>query len=298
MSETSRLLEWLGHTVVDRSGRALGPVGAIYLDARSDLPKWVLVTRERSRLVPLKGATTSDDRIHVGFDTAEVEAAPDLQADDDLGPDEETRLLRHYQVPVSDEGIDLSPPRPAARGATRLAPAPHAPRRPESAPPTEPPAPTHPAPPLQPEAASAAQPEPALTGQEPALTDRRGPVLAGQEPALADQTGPALTGQEPALADLGGPALAADEPPPLAIDLEAAPPNRPARRSLRSLVRSSVGRNPLGLALATAGTGFLAGLLREPAQRALQQGLERLGQMDAKRDERAAAQPDRPAPSA
>lgn len=229
MNDTSRLLEWLGHSVVDRSGRALGPVGAIYLDARSDLPKWVLVTGERSRLVPLSGATTRDDRIHVAFDAALVEAAPDLEADDDLGPEEETRLLRHYDVPVGDEGIDLAPPpRPAARGATRLAPAPRAPRRPDPPPPAPQAEPEREAHPVQSEA--------------------------------------------------------------------AAPERRRSRPSLRALVRTGAAANPLGLVLATAGTGFLAGLLREPVQRALRQGLQRAEQ--ASREELAAVQRDGPAPPA
>ncbi len=129
MSETSRLLEWRGHAVVDRTGQPLGSVDAIYLDLITDRPKWVLLDAGPGGLIPLANAVNEGDRIRVAFDAALIASAPSPSVDEELSPADEETLLAHYELAPADAAIDLGPPSaaepprepaPPGSGASRL----------------------------------------------------------------------------------------------------------------------------------------------------------------------------------
>jgi hypothetical protein len=92
-------LDWRGRTVVDRDGEKIGRFDELYLD-ESDQPAWAAVTTGlfgmRQSLVPLSEARADGDVLQVPFGKDMVKAAPNIDPDERLDPDEEARLYRHY----------------------------------------------------------------------------------------------------------------------------------------------------------------------------------------------------------
>ncbi len=115
-----------GSEVTDRDGDKVGKLEAVYLDRRTDEPAWGLVKlsglRSGHRFVSLRGARNEDDALRVGAARADVEAAPEVNADAELTPSEEEKLTRHYdrgargEEPGRDRDVGE---RPAARERDR-----------------------------------------------------------------------------------------------------------------------------------------------------------------------------------
>jgi hypothetical protein len=119
-------LDWRGRTVVDRDGDKIGRFDELYLD-QEDRAAWAAVNTGlfgmRQTFVPLSGAEPADDALRVPFAKDQVQAAPNVDPDEQLTPEEEERLYRHYGLPVTAEpepepdGDDTAPAeaeRPAA----------------------------------------------------------------------------------------------------------------------------------------------------------------------------------------
>jgi Domain of unknown function (DUF2382) len=107
-------LEWQGRTVVDRAGETIGTFEEIFLDAETDLPKWGavrsgLLGRRRSLLPLSDAAAAGEEELRVHFDKEHVLAAPQMDPDVELTPEEEEALYRHY-------GLDYPSGRDEAEG--------------------------------------------------------------------------------------------------------------------------------------------------------------------------------------
>jgi len=114
LPDVDTILGWRGRTVRDAHGEDLGTVSDIYLDS-ADRPAWAGVKRGRFRgretIVPLEQARDEDGELHVPFDRERFDAAPDVNPEVALEPDEERLLHEHY-------GREWRP-RPARRPTTR-----------------------------------------------------------------------------------------------------------------------------------------------------------------------------------
>jgi len=99
MTDLDTLMQWRGHTVLDRDGERLGKLGDLYLDD-SDRPAYGSVRTglfgRRESIIPLDGVVERDGNLVVPFDAALVRDAPSLDPDEALEPEEEQRLSRHY----------------------------------------------------------------------------------------------------------------------------------------------------------------------------------------------------------
>ena len=92
-------LDWRGRTVVDRDGEKIGSFDEVYLDSE-DRPAWAAVTTglfgRRQTFVPLSAAQEDGDRLQVPFDAERVKGAPSVDPDEQLTPEQEDELYRHY----------------------------------------------------------------------------------------------------------------------------------------------------------------------------------------------------------
>jgi uncharacterized protein (TIGR02271 family) len=98
--DTQTISEQRGQDVVDRDGDKIGTLEEIYLDQQTGQPAWALVKTgmfgSRSTFVPLADAQPGDDGLRVAFEKDVVKDAPSIEADQQLSPQEEAELYRHY----------------------------------------------------------------------------------------------------------------------------------------------------------------------------------------------------------
>lgn len=89
-------------TAYDRTGHKIGKVGQIYLDVRSNEPRWVTVSTgffgTSESFVPLEGADLDGDDLRVAYDKETVKDAPRIDTGHDLEPQEEQQLYRYYHL--------------------------------------------------------------------------------------------------------------------------------------------------------------------------------------------------------
>jgi hypothetical protein len=117
-------LRWRGRTVVDRDGEKIGSFDEVYLD-HADRPAWAAVTTGlfgmRQTFVPLETADEEGDSLRIPFEQEHVKAAPSIDPDEQLTPEQEDQLYRHYGLTDDepDRGGDAEPA--AAQGAEAAA---------------------------------------------------------------------------------------------------------------------------------------------------------------------------------
>ncbi|WP_329571615.1 PRC-barrel domain-containing protein [Kitasatospora sp. NBC_01266] len=104
MFEPEDIREWRGHDVVDPEGRKIGPLEAIYVDTRSDLPAFATVTvgmptRRRLAFVPLTGATVGPGYLKVRYPRNLVRDSPSIDTDGVLPAEDEPAVFAHYELP-------------------------------------------------------------------------------------------------------------------------------------------------------------------------------------------------------
>lgn len=96
--------------VMGEDGTRIGTMGEVFLDTVSGEPAWVTVHTglfgRAESFVPLTGAVTRGDEIHVPYGKDVVKHAPRIEADGRLSPDEERDLYRHYGLVHDDEPTD------------------------------------------------------------------------------------------------------------------------------------------------------------------------------------------------
>lgn len=119
----------VGADLIDADGSNVGKIEDIYLDSDTQEPEWALVHTgllgRKLHYVPLRGASVSDDSLQAGYSESQIKAAPGIDPDVELSPEEEAELYRHYGVeaeprvlkagdvqpaPVGDTGYDTSGP--------------------------------------------------------------------------------------------------------------------------------------------------------------------------------------------
>jgi uncharacterized protein (TIGR02271 family) len=108
MPDREQILSSAGATVLDRSGAKIGSVADIYLDEQSGEPEWVLVTTGwfggKGTFVPLHNSTKQGEDIVLAYDENLVKAAPTMDPDGRLTPQEENQLYEYYGLGDSDAG--------------------------------------------------------------------------------------------------------------------------------------------------------------------------------------------------
>jgi len=104
MASTMQPEELIDSAVVDPDGNKLGKVGNVYLADATHQPEWITVKTglfgTKESFVPLSGAHTDKDGVHVQVDKDSVSDAPRIDADGHLSPEESTQLYQHYGLPV------------------------------------------------------------------------------------------------------------------------------------------------------------------------------------------------------
>ncbi|OXM68050.1 DUF2382 domain-containing protein [Amycolatopsis vastitatis] len=104
MAKTMQPQELIDSAVVDPAGNKLGKVGNVYLADATRRPEWITVKTglfgTKESFVPLSGAHTDKDGIHVQVDKDSVSDAPRIDADGHLSPEESEQLYHHYGLPV------------------------------------------------------------------------------------------------------------------------------------------------------------------------------------------------------
>ena len=111
LSQVGELIDLRGATVVDRDGTTIGTIEQIWVDRVNELPEWAAVTLNRKRgtkLVPLRAADLSPERVTVNYTADEVKGAPAIDPGDS-GREDMERLYRHYRQPLP------APPPPKVR---------------------------------------------------------------------------------------------------------------------------------------------------------------------------------------
>jgi uncharacterized protein (TIGR02271 family) len=100
--DTQRVAAWRGRTAVDNDGDKIGEIKEIYLDRQSGQPQWALVSTgllKGQSFVPLQGATDEGaDSVRFPYEKSLIKDAPSIDADQELSPEEEQTLYRHYNV--------------------------------------------------------------------------------------------------------------------------------------------------------------------------------------------------------
>ena len=93
-------LGWRGRTVLDRNGEKLGTLTELYLDSEDSRPAWAGIKRGLLRggetIVPLAGVEEADDDLRLPFEHEHVDAAPAIDPEVQLTPDQEEALHAHF----------------------------------------------------------------------------------------------------------------------------------------------------------------------------------------------------------
>ncbi|MEV7728926.1 PRC and DUF2382 domain-containing protein [Streptomyces sp. NPDC087917] len=87
-------------TAYDADGEKIGSIGQVYRDDATGRPEWVTVKTGlfgmKESFVPLSGARSDGEALHVPHSKDVVKDAPRVDADQHLDADEEHRLYQHY----------------------------------------------------------------------------------------------------------------------------------------------------------------------------------------------------------
>ncbi len=114
MSITIDQLQGLdGHgKVVAEHGDKVGAIGQIYVDDTTGAPNWVTVKTglfgAAETFVPVGNARLDGHDIVVGYSKDVIKAAPRVDADGSITPEEEQTLYRHYGLNGSDTTTDVT----------------------------------------------------------------------------------------------------------------------------------------------------------------------------------------------
>jgi uncharacterized protein (TIGR02271 family) len=113
MSTAQELEQAIGKDVYDVEGHKVGTVANLYASDLSGQPEWVTVKTglfgTKESFVPLTGAHTETDGLHVGARKDLIKDAPRIDDQGHLSETEAAELYRHYNLPAA---------MPAQRGKT------------------------------------------------------------------------------------------------------------------------------------------------------------------------------------
>jgi uncharacterized protein (TIGR02271 family) len=110
---TDQLQRLDGHgKVVTDHGDKVGSIGQVYVDDTTGAPNWVTVKTglfgSAETFVPVENARLDGHDIVVSYSKDTIKAAPRVDADGSLSPQEEDTLYRHYGLGGSDTTSDVS----------------------------------------------------------------------------------------------------------------------------------------------------------------------------------------------
>ena len=98
-----------GETVYDSSGEKIGKVDEIFYDDDTNTPEWIGVGTgffgNKRLLVPVEGASATDDGLTVAYDKARIKDSPDISGDE-IDERTEAQLYSHYGLQASERRSD------------------------------------------------------------------------------------------------------------------------------------------------------------------------------------------------
>ncbi|MDP8943177.1 MAG: PRC-barrel domain-containing protein [Actinomycetota bacterium] len=123
MTQTPEANDWRGRVLVDLGGERIGRVEDVYLDEETGRLEWATVSiglfGRRLSFVPLAAAAPAGEAVQVQVSREVVNEAPAVAAGEDLAPDEEARLYRHYGLESSGRARTPARRRPRTPAARR-----------------------------------------------------------------------------------------------------------------------------------------------------------------------------------
>jgi hypothetical protein len=98
----------IGSKVFDRDGNKVGKLDGVYRRHGSDEVAWGVVKHgplgRKRHFVPLKGDSLGSDEVRLDADRAQVHGSPEFRDQDELSPETEGRLHRHYGTGEDADG--------------------------------------------------------------------------------------------------------------------------------------------------------------------------------------------------
>lgn len=108
MSTAQELERAIGQDVYDVDGQKVGTAANLYASDLSGEPEWVTVKTglfgSKESFVPLTGAHTEQDGLHVGARKDVIKDAPRIDDQGHLSEAEAAELYRHYHLPAAQSG--------------------------------------------------------------------------------------------------------------------------------------------------------------------------------------------------
>lgn len=105
MIGTDTLDRVIGADVYDADGDKIGTASEVFLDDQSGNPEWVTVKTglfgTKETFVPIRDADLTSDGVRVPVSKEAVKAAPKIDSEGHLSPQEEQELYRHYGLGMS-----------------------------------------------------------------------------------------------------------------------------------------------------------------------------------------------------
>jgi len=102
MIKNNNLGALMGAPVLGKDDERIGTVGQIFVDPATDQPNWMTVHTglfgRRETFVPLQDAEWDHERLRVDIDKETIKAAPRIDTDEALSPEDEENLYRYYAV--------------------------------------------------------------------------------------------------------------------------------------------------------------------------------------------------------
>jgi membrane protein len=109
-SESRSEHDWAGRPMLDRTGTKIGTIEEIFLVEETGRPEWALLKMNGSagstRLVPLAGASASDDGIKTRYAQSVVREAPQVDGHAEPSDQVVVAAYRHYEIAYEAEQPD------------------------------------------------------------------------------------------------------------------------------------------------------------------------------------------------
>ncbi len=106
MMTTQDLQAMHGRTAVDPEGSRIGKIGQIYVDDTTSLPLWVTVSTgmfgTKESFAPLYGSRAEGEALQLAVTKDMVKGAPSIDADGQIGDDENGALYDYYAGYLGD----------------------------------------------------------------------------------------------------------------------------------------------------------------------------------------------------
>jgi len=106
MITTQDLQAMHGRTAVDPDGSKIGKIGQIYVDDTTSLPVWVTVSTgmfgTKESFAPLYGSRAEGEALQLAVTKDMVKGAPSIDADGQIGDDENGALYDYYAGYLGD----------------------------------------------------------------------------------------------------------------------------------------------------------------------------------------------------